>query len=128
MSVRALIVDDQAVIRGNIRLRLARLGCEVREAGNAYEAHTIFHEFAPHIVTLDILMPTVNDFTAIDLLREIRKSGSATDVVVISSKLAAREEFLREGAIEFIAKPFEKFDGLVRKLEPLIQALNPENR
>jgi len=128
MSVRALIVDDQAVIRGNIRLRLARLGCEVREAGNAYEGHTIFQEFAPQIVTLDILMPTVNGFTAIDLLREIRKSGSATDVVVISSKLAAREEFLQEGAIEFIAKPFEKFEGLVRKLEPLIQALNPENR
>jgi|SRR5271155_3262964 len=127
MSVRALVVDDQAVIRGNLRLRLARLGCEVREAENAYEALSIFREFMPHIVTLDIVMPVVSGFAAIDLLREIRKSGSQTDVVVISSKLAVREEFIKEGAIEFIAKPFEKFDGLVRKLEPLIQALNPEN-
>jgi two-component system, chemotaxis family, chemotaxis protein CheY len=127
MSVRALVVDDQPVIRGNLRLRLARLGCEVREAEHAYEALSIFREFMPQIVTLDIVMPVINGFAAIDLLREIRKSGSQTDVVVISSKLAVREEFIKEGAIEFIAKPFEKFDGLVRKLEPLIQALNPEN-
>jgi len=128
MSVRALVVDDQPVIRGNLRLRLARLGCEVREAEHAYEGLAVYREFMPHIVTLDIVMPVVNGFTAIDLLREIRKSGKQTDVVVISSRVAAREEFVKEGAIEFIAKPFEKFDGLVRKLEPLIQALDPENR
>ncbi|HXZ87377.1 MAG TPA: response regulator [Candidatus Binataceae bacterium] len=128
MSVRALVVDDQPVIRGNLRLRLARLGCEVREAENAYQGLTVYQEFIPQIVTLDIVMPVVNGFTAIELLREIRKSGNQTDVVVISSRLAAREEFVKEGAIEFIAKPFEKFDGLIRKLEPLIQALDPENR
>lgn len=128
MSVRALVVDDQPVIRGNLRLRLARLGCEVREAENAYHGLTVYQEFIPQIVTLDIVMPVVNGFTAIELLREIRKSGNQTDVVVISSRLAAREEFVKEGAIEFIAKPFEKFDGLIRKLEPLIQALDPGNR
>lgn len=127
MPVRALIVDDQPVIRSNLRLRLTRLGCEVYEAEHAFEGLTVYQEFKPQIVTLDIVMPVVNNFTAIDLLREIRKSGNQTDVVVISSKLAVREEFLKEGAIEFIAKPFEKFDGLVRKLEPLIQALGPEN-
>lgn len=128
MPVKALVVDDQPVIRGNLRLRLARLGCEVREAENAYEGLTVYQEFMPQIVTLDVVMPVVNGFTAIELLRMIRKSGNQTDVVVISSKLAAREEFVKEGAIEFIAKPFEKFDGLIRKLEPLIQALDPENR
>lgn len=128
MPVRALVVDDQPVIRGNLRLRLARLGCEVREAEHAYKALSVYREFQPQIVTLDIVMPVVNGFAAIDLLREIRKSGNQTDVIVISSKLAAREEFVKEGAIEFIAKPFEKFDGLIRKLEPLIQALEPESR
>jgi len=128
MSVRALVVDDQPVIRGNLRLRLARLGCQVREAENAYQGLTVYQEFMPQIVTLDIVMPVVNGITAIELLREIRKSGNQTDVVVISSRLAAREEFVKEGAIEFIAKPFEKFDGLIRKLEPLIHALDPENR
>lgn len=128
MPVRALVVDDQPVIRGNLRLRLARLGCEVREAEHAYKALSVYREFQPQIVTLDIVMPVINGFAAIDLLREIRKSGNQTDVVVISSKLAAREEFVKEGAIEFIAKPFEKFDGLIRKLEPLIQALEPESR
>lgn len=128
MPVRALIVDDQPVIRGNIRLRLARLGCDVREAEHAHQGLAVYREFKPHIVTLDIVMPTIAGITALDLLREIRRSGSQTDVIVVSSKVAVREEFLKEGAIEFIAKPFEKFEGLIRKLEPLIQALDPESR
>jgi CheY-like chemotaxis protein len=125
MPVKALIVDDQPVVRGLLRLRLARLGCEVEEAENAYEGLEMFLKFNPHLVTLDVVMPTVGGITALDLLRRIRETGSQTDVVVISSKVENREAFLKEGAIEFISKPFENFEGLVRKLHPLIQALDP---
>jgi len=126
MPVRALIVDDQPVVRGNLRLRLARLGCEVEEAENAHQGLEMFQKFNPHLVTLDVVMPTVAGLTALDLLRQIRATGSHADVVVISSKAEKREEFLKEGAIEFIAKPFENFEGLIRKLQPLIAALDPE--
>jgi CheY-like chemotaxis protein len=126
MSVRALIVDDQPIVRGLLRLRLARLGCEVEEAENAHAGLEMFLKFSPHLVTLDVVMPTVGGVTALDLLRRIRESGNQTDVVVISSKVENREAFLKEGAIEFVSKPFENFEGLVRKLQPLIQALEPE--
>ncbi len=99
MTVRALVVDDQPVVRGNLRLRLERLGCVVAEAEHAAQGLEVF------------------------LLRDIRRAGGETDVVVISSKTQDRDEFLREGAIEFLAKPFENFGSLVRKLEPLIQSI-----
>lgn len=126
MAVRALIVDDQAVIRRNLRLRFARLGCEIEEAENATRGLEVFRSFHPHLVTLDIVMPELFGFTALDLLRRIRKEDNATDVVVVSSRDDDREEFLREGAIEFISKPFENFDRLITKLQPLIDAINQE--
>jgi CheY-like chemotaxis protein len=126
VAVRALIVDDQAVIRRNLRLRFARLGCEIEEAENATRGLEVFRSFHPHLVTLDIVMPELFGFTALDLLRRIRKEDNATDVVVVSSRDDDREEFLREGAIEFISKPFENFDRLITKLQPLIDAINQE--
>jgi CheY-like chemotaxis protein len=124
MPVRALIVDDQAVIRRNLRLRFSRLGCEIEEAENASRGLEVFRSFHPHLVTLDIVMPEIAGFTALDLLRRIRKEDCTTDVIVVTSRVDDREEFLREGAIEFISKPFEGFDRLITKLQPLIDALN----
>lgn len=124
MPVRTLIVDDQAVIRGNLRLRFSRLGCEVAEAENALRGLEVFLKFQPQLVTLDIIMPDVGGFTALDLLRRIRRTTDETDVVVISSNVDNREKFLKEGAIEFISKPFENFEGLMIKLRPLIEILD----
>jgi|SRR6266436_1204230 len=124
MPVRTLIVDDQPVIRGNLRLRFSRLGCEVAEAANALDGLEVFLQFRPQLVTLDIIMPDVGGFTALDLLKRIRQTTMETDVVVISSKVDNREEYLNEGAIEFISKPFENFEGLMTKLQPLITVLD----
>ena len=124
MPVRVLIVDDQAVIRRNLRLRFSRLGCQIIEAGNAHQAWELFLEVRPQLVTLDIIMPEVAGFTALDLLKQIRKTTDETDVIVISSKIETRDEYMKEGAIEFIAKPFDNFEGLIRKLQPLIHVLN----
>jgi CheY-like chemotaxis protein len=126
MSVRTLIVDDQAVIRSNLRLRFSRLRCEVREAENALQGWEVFMKFHPQLVTLDIIMPEIGGFTALDLLRRIRQTTGETDVVVISSKIDNRQEYLNEGAIEFISKPFENFEGLMRKLQPLIEVLDSQ--
>jgi two-component system, chemotaxis family, chemotaxis protein CheY len=126
MAVKALVVDDQPVIRDVLRLRLERLGCTVAEAENASQGLETFRNFMPDLVTLDIVMPVIAGYTALHLLRDIRKISANTDVVVVSSKAQERDEFLREGAIEFIVKPFDNFARLMRKLEPLIQTLSAE--
>jgi len=69
-------------------------------------------------------MPTVGGYTSLDLMHDIRRIDPETNVVVISSKLDDREAFLNAGAIEFVAKPFDNFRSLARKLEPLIQSLS----
>jgi CheY-like chemotaxis protein len=124
MQVRALVVDDQPVIRSNLRLRLTLLGCEVEEAETAHQALRVFKQSSPQLVTLDILMPIENAYTSLDLLRDIRRISQTTDVVIISSTADDREQYLREGAIEFLTKPFDNFAGLARRLQPLVEALS----
>jgi CheY-like chemotaxis protein len=124
VPVKVLIVDDQAVIRGSLRLRLAPLGCAVEEAENATQGLALFEKLRPKLVTLDVMMPTIGGYTALDLMYDISRIDPETNVVVISSKLDDREAFLKAGAIEFVAKPFDNFRALARKLEPLIQSLS----
>jgi CheY-like chemotaxis protein len=128
MAARVLIVDDQPVIRRILRLRFERIGCEVEEAGSALEGLKAFSKFNPDLITLDIVMPNVGGLTAMDLLEQVRKATDETDVIVISSITSSEEQekFRKEGAIGFISKPFDSFEGLIRKVGPLIDAIESE--
>jgi CheY-like chemotaxis protein len=128
MGVRVLIVDDQAVIRRILRLRFERVRCEVEEAENALEGLKVFSRFHPDLITLDIVMPNEGGLTAMDLLEQVRKTTDETDVIVISSITSSEEQekFRKQGAIGFISKPFDSFEGLIRKVGPLIEAIESQ--
>jgi CheY-like chemotaxis protein len=128
MGVRVLIVDDQSVIRRILRLRFERVRCEVEEAENALEGLKVFSRFHPDLITLDIVMPNEGGLTAMDLLEQVRKTTDETDVIVISSITSSEEQekFRKQGAIGFISKPFDSFEGLIRKVGPLIEAIESQ--
>jgi hypothetical protein len=49
-------------------------------------------------------------------------------VIVISSITSSEEQekFRQQGAIGFISKPFDTFEGLIRKVGPLIEAIESQ--
>lgn len=124
-KARVLVVDDQPVIRRVLRLRFEQIGCEVKEAENALDGLEMFSSFHPDLITLDVVMPHVGGITAMNLLEQVRKTTDETEVVVISSVTSSEEQqkFRRQGAIGFISKPFDSFEGLIRKVRPLVDAL-----
>jgi CheY-like chemotaxis protein len=128
MGARVLIVDDQPVIRCILRFQFQHIGCEVKEAGNALEGLKVFSKFNPDLITLDVLMPNAGGLTAMDLLEQVRKVTDETEVIVISSITSCEEQekFRKKGAIGFISKPFDTFEGLIRKVRPLIEAIASE--
>ena len=128
MGVKVLVVDDQPVIRRILRLRFERIGCEVAEAGSALEGLNVFSKFHPDLITLDIVMPNLGGLTAMDLLEQVRETTDETDVIVISSITSSEEQekFRQQGAIGFISKPFDTFEGLIRKVGPLVQAIESQ--
>lgn len=108
MSNKLLIVDDAMIMRLRIREIAMQAGWEVvGEAANGNQAVEMFRSLMPDLVTMDIVMPTMD---GVEALRKIRAEEPSARVCMVSAvnqreKLA---ECIRLGAIDFIVKPFEK--------------------
>ncbi len=108
MSNKLLIVDDAMIMRLRIREIAAQAGWEVvGEAANGNQAVDMFRRLKPDLVTMDIVMPSMD---GVEALRAIREEFSNARICMVSAvnqreKLA---ECIRLGAIDFIVKPFDK--------------------
>lgn len=108
MSNRLLIVDDAMIMRLRIREIATQSGWEVvGEAKDGEQAIEMFRNLKPDLVTMDIVMPSMD---GVEALRTIRSEEPSARVCMVSAvnqreKLA---ECIRLGAVDFIVKPFDK--------------------
>jgi two-component system chemotaxis response regulator CheY len=117
--VKTLIVEDSLPTRRLLRARLETLGCDIiGEAENASQGLKMFRELNPQIITLDLVMPQVDDLTTEKLFKIIRDESPDTSIIVISSsaKRVSAARYISHGAIAYLEKPFVNFDQLRDKL------------
>jgi two-component system, chemotaxis family, chemotaxis protein CheY len=110
MSVRVLIVDDSVFVRDVLRHHLECIGCEVvAEAENTIQAFNLFRTVAPNLVTFDVAVPRVGGIGAMALFRIMRSHNPEVPILILSASAypQVREAFLREGALDYIMKPFD---------------------
>lgn len=102
---RVLIADDQAVVRGGLRLILETHGMDVvGEAANGQEAVALTREHAPDVVLMDIRMPVLDGISA---TRQLAAERAASRVLILTTYGVDEYvyEALRAGAAGFILKP-----------------------
>ena len=119
-GIRTLIVEDSIPTRRMLRARLETLGCTiVGEAENPTQGLKLFRELDPQVVTLDLIMPQVDDLNTEKLFKIIRDEKPETSVIVISSssKAMTAAAYISQGAIAYLEKPFVNFDQLRDKLD-----------
>jgi two-component system, chemotaxis family, chemotaxis protein CheY len=105
---RLLVVDDALFMRKMIGAVAAEAGWEVvGEASNGSEAVSLYQRLRPDLVTMDLVMPVMDGLEA---LRQIRAFDSGARVVVVTAldQKQVLMESIRDGAIDFIVKPFER--------------------
>jgi two-component system, OmpR family, KDP operon response regulator KdpE len=99
-----LVVDDEPRMTRFIRMNLELEGFRVVEARNGVEALEKVRVNLPDLVILDVMMPEMDGFETLRLLREISK------VPVIMLTVRADEEDkvrgLELGADDYVTKPF----------------------
>ena len=111
MTIRVVLADDQALVRGGFRMILeSEADLEVvGEASDGREAASLVEQLEPDVVLMDVRMPEVD---GIEATRRIVESGSAARVVVLTTYDADENVFaaLRAGASAFLLKDVRPVD------------------
>ena len=116
----ALIADDELSNRIILKTLLRKIGYEVIEAENGFEAIKLFNSTSPNIVFMDIMMPEMDGFEAV---AQIRASSPDRFVPVIFLTAVTDEQSLVRaidvGGDDFITKPFnqEVLKAKIRAME-----------
>jgi len=104
---RVLIVDDEAMVRSQLRRSLELRGYTVAEAGNGRVALEMLaaQPASADVLILDMTMP---DLDGAEVLHRLRAAGSRVPVVISSGYLdVAVERRLPRGEFQsFLAKPY----------------------
>ena len=105
MGIRILVADDDPDIVFALSERLRWLGHEVFAASDGQAALSAVESYALDFAILDVSMPQLN---GIEALKCIRKRWPNLPVVVVTAYGTIRlaVEAMKEGAIDFITKPF----------------------
>lgn len=106
MSPRILVVDDEPGVRDALRQVLEYEGHDVRVAGSGGEALTLYPEFRPHLVFLDVKMAGLD---GLETLSRLRALDGRAQVVMISGHgtVTTAVQATQRGAFDFLEKPLD---------------------
>jgi two-component system, NtrC family, response regulator AtoC len=106
MNGSILVVDDDADIREILTDCLASLGSIVSTASSGQQCLNLVDREDPDLVLLDIELPDTN---GIELLKKIRRTGNDSTIIMITAygTVDRAVQAMKEGAFDFITKPFE---------------------
>ena len=103
---RVLVVDDEPAVRDALRQVIEYEGFDVRLAGSGGEGLTLFEEFRPHVVLLDVKMAGLD---GIEVLARLKKVDPGAPVIMISGHgtIATAVQATQQGAFDFLEKPLD---------------------
>src|SRR4030042_1163154 len=111
-----LVVDDEPRMIQFIRMNLDLEGYRVTQASNGLEALDKVRDELPDLVILDVMMPEMDGFETLRLLRQV----SSVPVIMLPVKADEDDKVkgLNLGADDYITKPFS-----TRELSSRVQAV-----
>jgi DNA-binding response OmpR family regulator len=116
---KILVVDDEDDILHFLEMVLREKGYQVTTASGGHEALTRAQIDKPDLVLLDIMMPQMDGWEVLKLLR-VDDDTRRIPVAMLSARTEAKDRVqgLQEGAIDYICKPFSLTE-LLGKIEAI---------
>lgn len=121
MAGKILIVEDEASIRGFIKINFRRSGYEVIEAQTGEEGIERVKEEQPDIVILDVMLPGIDGF---EVCRILREEYPFLGIIMLTARNLDMDRImgLEFGADDYVIKPFNPME-LVLRVEALIRRM-----
>ena len=112
MKLRIRIADDEELIRKSLVKLLRDEGHDVDAVASAAEVLESVRHDPPHVLVLDLRLP---DGSGLDLLPRLKTMAPEMKVVVITAfgDLPTAVEAMRQGATDFLKKPYEMHEMLL---------------
>jgi DNA-binding response OmpR family regulator len=119
-----LLVDDDAEIRGGLKLVLNRKGYRTLEAGNGWEARQVIEEHSPDLVILDMMMPQWGGLAVLEHFRG--QLGAPPFIMLTGNDVPMHKSYAeRLGVEQYISKPFS-LDQLLERVLNLVPLPRPQ--
>lgn len=122
MTRRVFVVDDEPDVVGLLRTVLEREGLEVEVATDGRTALAGVLGRPPDLIILDLMMPGLDGFELLKLLR-LDPTCESVPVLIVSARTQQKDQLssLQLGANAYLCKPFSPRD-LVREVHALLEA------
>jgi len=106
MKPTILIIDDENLVRENLKTVFVMEGYEVVLAENGEKGISKFSDSEPDVVLLDVRLP---DIDGKEVLEKIRKIDNNAIILIITGAPGFEDtvEFIKSGAYDYLPKPFD---------------------
>lgn len=113
------IVDDEEPVRDSIALLLRSAGFASRQYEDPHAFLATYEPVEPECLVLDVRMPRM---TGTELQQELNRRGWSLPVIFITGHgdVPMAVQAMREGALDFLQKPFDD-DELIRRVESALR-------
>jgi len=124
-SYRILVVDDVPENRLLVNRILSPIGFTIAEAENGLQAIALWQSWHPHLILMDMLMPTLDGYEATRTIRDREQQLKLPEPTYILALTAAafqeqKQQILAAGCNDIILKPLQS-SLLLNKIEQYLQ-------
>ncbi len=111
--MRILVVEDEALLRGQLTKQLQKEGYAVEQAADGEEGLYIGEEFPLDLAIIDLGLPGLS---GIELIRRLRGTGKEFPILILTARgnWQDKVEGLEAGADDYVVKPFHLEEVLAR--------------
>jgi two-component system sensor histidine kinase/response regulator len=105
---KLLVVEDEKIIRDNIKEYFELNDFVVKSATNGLEALTILENFKPDVIISDMMMPEMDGIKLLEKLRE-NKATNLIPFLMLTARVKSvdHRKSMNLGADDYITKPFD---------------------
>lgn len=116
-----LVIDDDETLLATVDSILKKNGYNAALAKDTKEGFTLIEKRLPQLILLDIKLPGMDGYEALDKLKGEEKTKDIP-VIMLTSKndIASVSQCLENGAHDYIVKPFD-YNNLVARVRQVLE-------